>query len=40
MGGRTCCSEPGYSLRSNRKTREGSNHADRDAQFGLGPVLI
>ena len=24
----------GYSLQSNRKTREGSNHPDRDAQFG------
>jgi hypothetical protein len=24
----------GYSLQSNRKTREGSSHADRDAQFG------
>jgi len=24
---------PGYSLQSNRKTREGSDHADRDAQF-------
>ena len=22
-----------YSLQSNRKTREGSNHPDRDAQF-------
>jgi hypothetical protein len=26
--------ELGYSLQSNRKTREGSNHPDRDAQFG------
>jgi hypothetical protein len=26
--------ERGYSLQSNRKTREGSNHPDRDAQFG------
>ena len=26
--------ELGYSLRSNRKTREGSHHPDRDAQFG------
>jgi DDE family transposase len=24
----------GYSLQGNRKTREGSSHADRDAQFG------
>jgi hypothetical protein len=24
----------GYSLQANRKTREGSNHPDRDAQFG------
>lgn len=24
----------GYSLQSNRKTREGSSHPDRDAQFG------
>jgi DDE family transposase len=24
----------GYSLQGNRKTREGSNHPDRDAQFG------
>ena len=23
----------GYSLRANRKTREGTNHPDRDAQF-------
>jgi len=23
-----------YSLQSNRKTRDGSNHPDRDAQFG------
>jgi hypothetical protein len=28
-------SESGYSMQSNRKTREGSNHADRDAQFGF-----
>ena len=27
--------ELGYSLQSNRKTREGSNHPDRDAQFGI-----
>jgi hypothetical protein len=26
--------ELGYSLQANRKTREGSNHPDRDAQFG------
>ena len=26
--------ELGYSLQSNRKTREGANHPDRDAQFG------
>jgi transposase len=26
--------EMGYSLQANRKTREGSNHPDRDAQFG------
>jgi Rhodopirellula transposase DDE domain len=26
--------ELGYSLQSNRKTEEGSNHPDRDAQFG------
>ena len=26
--------ELGYSLQSNRKTREGSNHPDRDTQFG------
>ena len=26
--------ELGYSLQSNRKTRESSNHPDRDAQFG------
>jgi transposase len=26
--------ELGYSLQSNRKTREGSNHPDRDMQFG------
>lgn len=26
-------SELGYSLQANRKTREGSDHADRDAQF-------
>ena len=25
--------KPGFSLQANRKTREGSNHADRDAQF-------
>ena len=25
--------EAGYSLQANRKTREGANHADRDAQF-------
>jgi hypothetical protein len=25
--------EMGYSLQANRKTREGSNHPDRDAQF-------
>ena len=24
----------GYSLQANRKTREGTNHPDRDAQFG------
>lgn len=26
--------EMGYSLQANRKTREGSSHPDRDAQFG------
>ncbi|MEF0863643.1 ISAzo13 family transposase [Rhizobium sp. BR 318] len=26
--------EMGYSLQANRKTREGTNHPDRDAQFG------
>jgi hypothetical protein len=26
--------ELGYSLQANRKTREGGEHADRDAQFG------
>ena len=26
--------ELGYSLQANRKTREGTNHPDRDAQFG------
>lgn len=26
--------EMGYSLQANRKTREGANHPDRDAQFG------
>lgn len=26
--------EMGYSLQANRKTREGSHHPDRDAQFG------
>ncbi len=33
---RTVCRllwELGYSLQSNRKTREGTNHRDRDAQF-------
>lgn len=25
--------EMGYTLQANRKTREGSNHPDRDAQF-------
>ena len=24
----------GYSLQANRKTKEGDNHPDRDAQFG------
>jgi transposase len=28
-----CLRELGYSLQSNRKTREGSEHVDRDAQF-------
>lgn len=28
-----CLRELGYSLQANRKTREGSNHVDRDAQF-------
>ena len=28
-----CCTKLGYSLQANRKTREGSNHPDRDAQF-------
>lgn len=35
---RTVCSllwELGYSLQSNRKTQEGTNHPDRDAQFQL-----
>lgn len=27
--------EAGYSLQANRKTREGSSHPDRDAQFGF-----
>jgi transposase len=27
--------ELGYSMQSNRKTREGSDHRDRDAQFGF-----
>ncbi len=27
--------ELGYSMQSNRKTREGSDHPDRDAQFGF-----
>ena len=26
--------EMGYSLQAHRKAREGSNHPDRDAQFG------
>ena len=30
---RTLLGGLGYSLQANRKTREGSNHADRDAQF-------
>ena len=29
----TLLKEAGYSLQANRKTREGSSHADRDAQF-------
>jgi len=29
----TLLSQLGYSMQSNRKTREGSKHADRDAQF-------
>lgn len=29
----TLLSEAGYSLQANRKTREGPNHPDRDAQF-------
>ena len=28
-----CLRELGYSLQANRKTREGSSHMDRDAQF-------
>src|ERR1700687_1916236 len=28
-----CLRELGYSLQANRKTKEGSNHVDRDAQF-------
>jgi hypothetical protein len=28
-----CLRELGYSLQANRKTREGSGHMDRDAQF-------
>jgi hypothetical protein len=28
-----CLRELGYSLQANRKTQEGSNHVDRDAQF-------
>ena len=28
-----CLRELGYSLQANRKTREGSGHVDRDAQF-------
>ena len=41
MGHRLCPSavchllhEMGYSLQANRKTKEGGNHPDRDAQFG------
>lgn len=30
----TLLKKAGYSLQSNRKTREGSSHRDRDAQFG------
>ena len=30
---RRCCSEAGYSLQANRKTREGAAHPDRNAQF-------
>ena len=30
----TSCAISGYSLQANRKTREGTEHPDRDAQFG------
>jgi DDE family transposase len=37
----TLLKEAGYSLQANRKTKEGSSHPDRDAQFGyIGRQVI